>query len=1499
MFAAAKVYAQPNIFNPNDSIVLYNSFKPPATPPENTMAKWVKTTTRITWSTTKFKSYYWNGMVFRLRFPNNYNANDTTKKYPVILFFHGAGEIKPIYDNEDQLFWGAEPFQAKIDSGKFNAFLLFPQVSSNSWDWFYQVKVNSVLDSMQKYCHTDPDKLIAMGLSNGALTAMQYAVNFPTRVSTVIASSPALIELLQETQNTTIHIPHWLASGGIDNSPGPYVMNNYVNAFNAKGGDIRYSFYPQWGHNIWELQWSEPYLVPYWTAAHKANPLIFYKNSQFCPGTVTAHLGLTAGFAEYQWQVNNTNIPNSNSNEIIGTQIGSYRARFRRTAGGDWSDWSLVPAVITALPMATSPSITVTGTRSVVLPAPDGSTTVPLELPAGFAIYEWRRVSDSALVSSQRTFTAPVGQYKGKATNCTATFSPVFNVFSATGTPKPDSARTVTLSRLSPTSFKLSWTEVTNPVSNETGFEIYRGSAPGGPYTLATITAANIKTYTDTALDNNFNYYYVIRAVNATGASGLSKEISLQPTGDVVAPTVPGNLRAAFTSRTYINLEWDSSSDNIGVTAYDVYVNNVLKYTAVVPKITVDSLTPNTSYTFKVTARDQTGNVSAASNVITARSVANGLKYRVYQGAWDVLPDFSALTPIATGSSPNVDILTRPSGVNDNFGYVWEGFISIPVAGTYKFETMSDDGSKLYYNTFYSPTATALVNNDGLHSSAVAATGSVTISEVGVHPIAITFFDRTGGESMQVYWTGPGIPRQLIPNAAFIESPTNRAPIANAGADSTTILPVNSIALSGSGTDSDGIVNTYAWTQVSGPNTATFSSKTVATPTVSGLVVGSYVFSLIVTDNELAISVADQVTIKVTAGSLNQVPAADAGPDKSITLPASSITLNGAGSDADGTISAYVWTQVSGPDTATFSSKTVAVPTVSSLKAGTYVFSLIVTDNQSAVSTADQVTVTVNAAGNTPVYRINAGGTQVTTSIGVFTADAYFSPTPGNTASTTSAIAGTTDDAIYQSVRYGGAGTMNYAFPVTNGQYTVILHFAEGYLNNVGNRVFDVSLENTKVLDNYDIFKKAGANTATTEILSTNVTDGVLNIYFSSLAADGGANSPMVSAIEIIRTSTNLAPVAHVPADSTITLPASSLVLAGSGTDADGTISAYSWTQVSGPNTATFSSKIVAAPTVSGLVAGNYVFSLIVTDNQSTVSAADQVTITVNAAGSTPVYRINAGGTQVTTSIGVFAADAYYSPIPGNTASSTSAIAGTTDDVLYQSVRYGAAGTINYAFPVTNGQYTVILHFAEAYFNNVGNRVFDVTLESTKVLDNYDIFKKAGANTATTESTSVNVTDGLLNIYFSSLAADGGANSPMVCAIEIIKNSGLLPGNSDSSTQRIMGTTSEAAYALTSVNGSATDVANLNAVVTKAYPNPFTENLKIQFSSVTSSNKVMVGVYDMTGRMIQQQYFGSLSAGVNTLSINLDRQMMPGMYLVRLDVDGKPLKLWKMVKQKK
>ncbi|GAA4341535.1 malectin domain-containing carbohydrate-binding protein [Flaviaesturariibacter amylovorans] len=446
----------------------------------------------------------------------------------------------------------------------------------------------------------------------------------------------------------------------------------------------------------------------------------------------------------------------------------------------------------------------------------------------------------------------------------------------------------------------------------------------------------------------------------------------------------------------------------------------------------------------------------------------------------------------------------------------------------------------------------------------------------------------------------------------------NAAPVANAGPNKTITLPTSTVVLNGSGTDSDGSIAAYSWSQVSGPGTATFSNKAVAAPTVSGLAQGTYVFALVVTDNAAASSSASQVTVTVNgAAAANQPPVANAGADKTITLPANSTVLNGSGTDTDGTMTTYSWSQVSGPGAAAFSSSTVAAPTVSGLVQGTYVFSLLVTDNAGATSVPDEVVVTVNAAPTpgpaTAVLRINSGGAQVTNSIGTFAADQSFSPNPGNRNSSTAAINGTTDDEIYQSERWGS--TFNYNFPIANGEYRVVLHFAEFTYATVGRRVFDVTMEGVKRLDNYDIFAKAGAFTAITESFTVNVTDGVLNINFSSLAADGGKTYAKVSAIEVLRAGApNAAPVANAGPDHSLTLPTSSVVLNGSGTDNDGTITTYTWSQVSGPNTATFSSNAVAAPTVSGLVQGSYTFQLVVTDNAGAQSVADGVTVTVNGA---------------------------------------------------------------------------------------------------------------------------------------------------------------------------------------------------------------------------------------------------------------------------------------------
>jgi hypothetical protein len=150
-------------------------------------------------------------------------------------------------------------------------------------------------------------------------------------------------------------------------------------------------------------------------------------------------------------------------------------------------------------------------------------------------------------------------------------------------------------------------------------------------------------------------------------------------------------------------------------------------------------------------------------------------------------------------------------------------------------------------------------------------------------------------------------------------------------------------------------------------------------------------------------------------------------------------------------------------------------------------------------------------------------------------------------------------------------------------------------------------------------------------------------------------------------------------------------------------------------------------------------------------------------AGSLPgaadvLVAVNAGGSLFTAADGTrYQADTLFSG--GKTYRTTAAIAGTTDDVLYQSERYG---NFSYNVPVANGDYVITLKFAELYFSSAGKRAFDVFIEGAKAVSKLDVFARAGKNAAYDVTVSVRVTDGMLNITFSSLINYAKVNAIMI-----------------------------------------------------------------------------------------------------------------------------------------
>ncbi len=139
--------------------------------------------------------------------------------------------------------------------------------------------------------------------------------------------------------------------------------------------------------------------------------------------------------------------------------------------------------------------------------------------------------------------------------------------------------------------------------------------------------------------------------------------------------------------------------------------------------------------------------------------------------------------------------------------------------------------------------------------------------------------------------------------------------------------------------------------------------------------------------------------------------------------------------------------------------------------------------------------------------------------------------------------------------------------------------------------------------------------------------------------------------------------------------------------------------------------------------------------------------------------RVRVGGDSYTDSEGrVWAADNGFSG--GGTAATDVRIAGTNDSPLFQGERIGE---FSYEFPVPNGVYTVTLRFAEWYWNNPGERLFDVSIEGQPFLTNFDILAHVPRNTALDQWAVVQVTDGALTIGFANRH-----DSAKLAALEIV-----------------------------------------------------------------------------------------------------------------------------------
>ena len=534
-------------------------------------------------------------------------------------------------------------------------------------------------------------------------------------------------------------------------------------------------------------------------------------------------------------------------------------------------------------------------------------------------------------------------------------------------------------------------------------------------------------------------------------------------TTDTTAPNAPMTLTANSSVAGQISLDWFNNTEP-DLAGYSVYratssggTFSKLNTALIGPSAYTDStVTAGTTYFYKVTASDNSGNESVFSTQVSATAATPTSN----------VPPVSAFTFSCTDLTCNFDASTSSDSDGTIASYSWSFGAStvtatntFATAGTYSVTLTVTDNAGATASSTQSVSVTAPPSNNSLQNG-VAKTGLsgalnsqqffVMDVPVGATNLSFNINGGTGDADLYVRF-GAAPTLSTYDCRPYIAGNTENCPISNVQAGTYQVMIVaysafSGLSLTGSYTnpvanvpptasftssctnlscsfdasassDSDGTISSYAWSFGASGVTA---SNTFASA-------GTYSVTLTVTDNSGATATSTQ-SVTVTA------PPANVAPTASFTSSCTNLTCSfdgSASSDSDGTISSYAWSFGASGVTA---SNTFA-------SAGTYSVSLTVTDNNGATNTATQsVTVTAPPVNTPPTAAFTWACTDLTCNFdgngssdadGVINTYAWSFGASTVAASNTFASAGTYSVTLTVTDNGGATGAVTHSIAVT------------------------------------------------------------------------------------------------------------------------------------------------------------------------------------------------------------------------------------------------------------------------------------------------------------------------------------------------------------------------------------------------------------------------------------------------------------------------------------
>lgn len=198
---------------------------------------------------------------YLLYLPEGYDQ-DKEKKWPLMMFLHGAGE-RGSDINKVKIHGPPKMVEKKDGKIEFPFILVSPQCPTDSW--WEPFSLNVLLDEIQANYRVDADRVYLTGLSMGGFGTWDLAMRYPDRFAAI---APICGGGNTVTTFRIKNIPAWVFHGDADPIVPVEMSDKMVEALKKMGADVKYTRYPGVQHDSWSETYANPELYK-WFLSHR------------------------------------------------------------------------------------------------------------------------------------------------------------------------------------------------------------------------------------------------------------------------------------------------------------------------------------------------------------------------------------------------------------------------------------------------------------------------------------------------------------------------------------------------------------------------------------------------------------------------------------------------------------------------------------------------------------------------------------------------------------------------------------------------------------------------------------------------------------------------------------------------------------------------------------------------------------------------------------------------------------------------------------------------------------------------------------------------------------------------------------------------------------------------------------------------------------------------------------------------------------------------------